>query len=84
MHNATKSIFKETILLFLGITLFSFVLEVGYDLIKGHSFTQAIDEWMAQNTRVRSLIIRLIIAFGVAYFGILRKEAKVKKQSKAA
>lgn len=77
-----KQIFKETILLFLGITLVGFVLELGYDLIKGYSLEQAINEWIAENTKIRSLIIRLIISFGVAYFGILRKEAKLKKQSK--
>ena len=79
----TKHILKETILLFLGITLVGFVLELGYDLIKGLSLEQAINEWIAQNTKPRSWIARIIISFGVAYFSILRKEAKLKKQSKA-
>lgn len=77
------SLLKETILLFFGITLFSFILELGYDLIKGFSLEQAINEWIAQNSKPRSWIARIIISFGVAYFGILRKEAKVKKQSKS-
>lgn len=79
----TKHILKETILIFLGITLVGFVLELGYDLIKGLSLEQAINEWLAQNTKPRSWIARLIISFGVAYFGTLRKEAKLKKQSKS-
>lgn len=77
----TKSVLKETILLFFGITLVGFVLELAYDLIKGYSLEQAINEWIAQNTNLRAWIARLIISFGVAYFGILRKEAKLKKQS---
>lgn len=77
------SLLKETILLFFGITLFSFILELGYDLIKGFSLEQAINEWIAQNIKPRSWIARIIISFGVAYFGIHRKEAKVKKQSKS-
>lgn len=79
----TKHILKETILLFLGITLVGFVLELGYDLIKGLSLEQTINEWIAQNTKPRSWIARIIISFGGAYFGILRKEAKLKKQSKS-
>jgi membrane protein DedA with SNARE-associated domain len=77
------SLLKETILLFFGITLFGFILELGYDLLKGFSLEQAINEWIAQNSKPRSWIARIIISFGVAYFGILRKEAKVKKQSKS-
>lgn len=77
------SLLKETILLFFGITLFGFILELGYDLLKGFSLEQAINEWIAQNSKPRSWIARIIISFGVTYFGILRKEAKVKKQSKS-
>ncbi|MEY2639361.1 MAG: hypothetical protein RIR90_843 [Bacteroidota bacterium] len=77
------SLLKETILLFFGITLFGFILELGYDLLKGFSLEQAINEWIAQNSKPRSWIARIIISLGVAYFGILRKEAKVKKQSKS-
>jgi hypothetical protein len=77
------NLLKETILLFFGITLVGLVIELTYDLIKGLALEQAIEEWVADNTRLRSIIVRLIISFGVAYFGVLRKEAKLKKQSKS-
>jgi membrane protein DedA with SNARE-associated domain len=77
------NLLKETILLFFGITLVGLVIELTYDLIKGLALEQAIEEWVADNTRLRSIIVRLIISLGVAYFGVLRKEAKLKKQSKS-
>lgn len=82
-HHTTMNLLKETILLFFGITLVGLVIELTYDLIKGLALEQAIEEWVADNTRLRSIIVRLIISFGVAYFGVLRKEAKLKKQSKS-
>jgi F0F1-type ATP synthase assembly protein I len=81
--HTTKHLLKETILIFVGITLVGLVIELTYNLIKGLALGLVIDEWVADNTRQRSIIIRLIISFGLAYFGILRKEAKLKKQSKA-
>jgi hypothetical protein len=81
LRNSTQELLIETIKFFIGITVFGLVIELVYDLIKGYSLEQAINEWIAQNTNLRAWIARLIISFGVAYFGILRKEAKLKKQS---
>ncbi|HCT22959.1 MAG TPA: hypothetical protein DIW54_06340 [Chitinophagaceae bacterium] len=83
LKQSTQELFIETIKLFIGITVFGLIIELVYDLIKGFSLEQAINEWIAQNTKPRSWIARIIISFGVAYFGILRKEAKLKKQSKS-
>jgi F0F1-type ATP synthase assembly protein I len=81
---STKHILIETIQLFVAVTIVGLIIEVGYDLLKGHQLSISLNEWAAKNTSIRTLVIRLIISFGIAYFGILRKEAKVKKQSKAA
>lgn len=83
LKQSTQELLIETIKLFIGITVFGLIIELAYDLFKGLSLEQAINEWIAQNTKPRSWIARIIISFGVAYFGILRKEAKVKKQSKS-
>lgn len=81
-QKSTKKLLIQTLSIFIGITIVGLIVEVGYDCFKGHSISQALDEWLAKNQRPSSLIIRLITSYAFAYFDIFRNKQKVSKQSK--